>query len=136
MKLPKSMSRVIESFERLPGIGPKTAQRLSFYLLRFPQDELERFAEGLVELKSKTLVCSVCKNVGESNPCEICEDDGRDRDIIAVVSSPLDALALERSGFRGLYHVLYEMHKVPQESKYFRTLLLVCMILVEQKSNG
>lgn len=107
MRLPKPISNLINNFERLPGIGPKTAQRLTFYLLRFPQDELEKFAEALVKLKADTKICSVCRNVGESDPCEICSDESRIRNVVAVVSSPLDVFALERARFKGLYHVLH-----------------------------
>ncbi len=107
MRLPKPITTLIDHFERLPGIGPKTAQRLTFYILRFPQEELENFARALTELKSKTKTCSICKNVGEADPCEICSDSSREQTLIAVVSSPLDALAIERAGFNGLYHVLH-----------------------------
>ncbi len=107
MKLPRPISNLINNFERLPGIGPKTAQRLTFYLLRFPQDELEKFAEALIKLKADTKICSICRNVGETDPCEICSDDSRDKNLIAVVASPLDVFALERAGFKGLYHVLH-----------------------------
>jgi recombination protein RecR len=99
---------MIESFERLPGIGPKTAQRLTFYLLHVPQGELDRFAQALLNLKKGTVLCSICFSVGESNPCEICVDGRRDKSLICVVEQPLDVLALERSGkFLGTYHVLH-----------------------------
>lgn len=91
----------------MPGIGPKTAQRLVFHLLHFPQEEIEKFAENLIKFKADTQVCKICKNVGESNPCEICADDARDISSIAVVSTPLDVFALERAGFKGKYHVLH-----------------------------
>lgn len=107
MKTPRPIERLINHFERLPGIGPKTAQRLVFHLLHFPPDEIEKFAEALVKFKSDTQICSVCKNVGESNPCEICEDLTREDNLIAVVSTPLDVFALERTGFKGKYHVLH-----------------------------
>lgn len=106
-KLPKAVQNLIEAFERLPGIGPKTAARLTFYLWRFPQKELEDFAQKLVNLKSQTVTCSHCFNVGEQDPCGICRDPGRDPGIICVVEEPLDVLALEKTGkFLGLYHVL------------------------------
>jgi len=108
MRVPKAVEKLIASFERLPGIGPKTAQRLTFYLLHVPQSELDRFAEAVRELRAKTKVCSICFNVGEQDPCEICEDPSRDRSKILVVEEPLDVLAIERSdGYHGLYHVLH-----------------------------
>lgn len=106
--LPKSVTRVIESFERLPGIGPKTAQRLAFYLLHVPKDEIKRFADSLVALKANTLLCSVCKNVTEADPCQICSDPRRDHTIICLVEQPTDVLSIERTGaFHGVYHVLH-----------------------------
>lgn len=108
MKIPKAISSLIESFERLPGIGPKSAQRLTYYLLHVPQRELDDFSENLTNLKKLTNLCSVCKNVGETDPCNICSDNGRDRKTIVVVEQPLDLIAFERSGkYRGLYHVLH-----------------------------
>lgn len=106
--LPKSLSEVIESFERLPGIGPKTAQRLSFYLLRVPQSQLDSFSDALSNLKKLTVICNVCKNVGETNPCSICSDSSRDKNTIMVVEEPFDVLVFEKTGkYKGLYHVLH-----------------------------
>lgn len=108
MKIPKAIYHLIESFERLPGIGPKTAQRLTYYLLHVPQGELDKFSDALRNLKNDTVICSVCFGVGEGDPCEICSDDKRDKSVICVVEQPLDVLALERSGrFNGVYHVLH-----------------------------
>ncbi|AHB40439.1 TPA: recombination protein RecR [candidate division WWE3 bacterium] len=107
MKLPRSLTRLIESFERLPGIGPKTAQRLTFYLLHFPQEEIEVFAEALEGLKKNTKLCSICRNVSETDICSVCGDPGRDKRTIVVVANPLDSFALERTGFKGTYHVLH-----------------------------
>lgn len=108
MKIPKAISSLIESFERLPGIGPKSAQRLTYYLLHVPQRELDDFSQNLTNLKKLTNLCSVCKNVGETDPCNICSDNGRDTKTIVVVEQPLDLIAFERSGkYRGLYHVLH-----------------------------
>jgi len=108
MRVPRAVIRLIESFERLPGIGPKTAQRLVFYLLHNPQKELDSFAESLIRLKKDTKECSICFNVGEQNPCEICIDRDRDEDKICIVEQPLDILAIEKGGFyKGLYHVLH-----------------------------
>lgn len=108
MKIPKPVSNVIDSFEKLPGIGPKTAQRLTYYLLHVPQTELDNFASYLANLKKQTVLCSVCKNVSESDPCTICADLKRDRGIVMVVEQPLDILAFERTGkFDGVYHCLH-----------------------------
>lgn len=108
MRIPRAVQNLIESFERLPGIGPKTAQRLTFYLLHVPQTELDRFALSLQMLRKNTVTCSVCFSVGEENPCEICTDMKRDKSLICVVEQPLDILALERSGmYKGVYHVLH-----------------------------
>lgn len=106
--LPKSLSRLIESFERLPGIGPKSAQRLGFYLLHVPQDELERFASSLTDLKRNTVLCSVCRNVTEADPCEICSNPARVKSMICVVEQPTDVLSIEKTGkYKGTYHVLH-----------------------------
>jgi recombination protein RecR len=108
MKIPRAISFLVESFQKLPGIGPKTAQRLTYYLLHVPQIELDNFGEALSGLKKNTVLCSVCKNVGESDPCFICGDSGRDKSMILVVEQPLDILAFEKTGnFKGLYHVLH-----------------------------
>lgn len=108
MKIPKAIQNLIESFERLPGIGPKTAQRLTFYLLHVPQGELDKFAMSVQSLKRDTVLCSICFTVGETDPCSICSDPGREKSVICVVEQPLDVLALEKNGrFKGLYHVLH-----------------------------
>ena len=106
--LPKAVSKVIESFQRLPGIGPKTATRLAFYLLHVPEEELDQFAKHLTELKANTVLCSICKNIAEVDPCSICSSPGRDQSIICVVEQPTDVLSIERTGkFNGVYHVLH-----------------------------
>jgi recombination protein RecR len=106
--LPSSITRVIESFEKLPGIGPKSAQRLAFYLLHMPNDEVERFSDALRELKNGTVLCSVCKTVTEQDPCVICSSPSRDHSMICVVEQPTDVLAVEKTGvFHGVYHVLH-----------------------------
>jgi recombination protein RecR len=108
MRVPKPLTNVIESFEKLPGIGPKTAQRLSYYLLHVPQSELDNFAESVSNLKKNTVLCSICKNVSEHDPCDICSDSQRDKSQIMVVEQPLDLLAFERAGrYNGVYHVLH-----------------------------
>jgi recombination protein RecR len=107
VKFPKPLTKLIESLERLPGIGPKTAQRLAFYLLHFPQENLENFANALVGLKTGTKLCSNCKNVAESEVCSVCDDDTRNKREILVVTSPLDAFVIEKTGYKGVYHVLH-----------------------------
>lgn len=108
MRIAKPLSSLIESFEKLPGIGPKSAQRLAYYLLHVPQNYLDDFADNLINLKKDTVFCSVCKNVSESDPCPICEDSGRDKTTVLVVEQPLDLVAFERSGkHKGVYHVLH-----------------------------
>jgi recombination protein RecR len=107
MRLARAVNNLIEAFERLPGIGPKTAARLTYYLLAVPQAEIDKFALALKSLKTDTVICSVCYNVAEANPCDICSDRDRDRSVICVVEHPLDVLALEKSGkYQGVYHVL------------------------------
>lgn len=108
MKVPKAIQNLIESFERLPGIGPKTASRLTFYLLHVPQSELIKFSSSIQNLKKHTVLCSNCFAIAESDPCDICQDERRDRSTICVVEQPLDVLAIERSNrYTGLYHVLH-----------------------------
>ncbi len=105
---PESVTRLIEEFSRLPGIGPKTASRLTFYLLRAPKEQAEALARAIGELREKTVYCSICFNIAEESPCPICRDEKRDRSIICVVEEPLDVLAIERTGeYNGLYHVLH-----------------------------
>lgn len=106
--LPRTISRLIEAFEKLPGVGTKTAQRFAFYLLHVPQEELSDFAQTLRDLKTQTKLCSICKNVTETDPCLICRNAVRDKSVICVVEQPTDVLSLERTGkYRGLYHVLH-----------------------------
>ncbi len=105
---PRAVTRLIEEFHRLPGVGPKTAQRLTFYLLRAPKTQAHALAEALVQLKDHIVTCALCQNIAEENPCAICRDDARDRTLICVVEEPLDVLAIERTReYHGLYHVLH-----------------------------
>lgn len=102
------MARLIEELSKLPGIGPKSAQRLAYHLLRAPQEQVQTLSGALLEMKSRSILCSVCQNITELDPCGICRDPGRDRTRICVVEEPLDLVALERArGFHGLYHVLH-----------------------------
>jgi len=108
MKIAKAVQKLIEAFEKLPGIGPKTASRLTFYLFHVPQAQLSEFANALVNLKRKTVICSVCFNVADSDPCPICADSNRDQSTICVVEEPLDVMAIEKTGkYHGVYHVLH-----------------------------
>jgi recombination protein RecR len=102
------VARLIESFARLPGIGPKTAQRLTFHLLRAPEGEARALAAALLDVRDKVVFCERCFNIAEQPLCAICSDTGRDPVRLCVVEEPLDVLALERTGeFKGLYHVLH-----------------------------
>jgi recombination protein RecR len=106
--IPASVTRLIDEFSRLPGIGPKTAARLTYYLLRAPDEQALALSEALRELKATTRLCSICYNITEEDPCPVCSDEGRDRGLICVVEEPLDVVAFERTGnYRGLYHVLH-----------------------------
>jgi recombination protein RecR len=105
---PEPVARLIEEFSRLPGIGPKTASRLTFFLLRSPAEQAESLAEALRQLRERITFCSICFNITEESPCPICRDEGRDRSLICVVEEPLDVLAIERTReYGGLYHVLH-----------------------------
>jgi recombination protein RecR len=102
------VARLIEEFHKLPGIGPKSAQRLTYYLLRAPAEEARALAQAILEVKEKTVLCSLCQNIADSDPCAICSNPERDHGAICVVEEPLDILALERTrAYRGLYHVLH-----------------------------
>jgi recombination protein RecR len=102
------VARLIDEFSRLPGIGPKTAARLVFFLLRSPEEQALSLAEALHELRQRIVFCSVCFNITETDPCEVCTNEGRDRSMICVVEEPLDVIAIERTGeYHGLYHVLH-----------------------------
>ncbi len=109
MSFPNIVNDLISCFERLPGIGPKTAQRLTFSLLSFPDRELKEFGNLLADLKDKTSLCPICKNISDFGveSCKICADSSRNNRQILVVSSPLDVVALERTDYKGVYHVLH-----------------------------
>ncbi|OGH21546.1 MAG: recombination protein RecR [Candidatus Levybacteria bacterium RIFCSPLOWO2_01_FULL_38_13] len=137
MRIPKAILNLIESFEKLPGIGPKTAQRLTFYLLHVPQGELDKFSESIQNLKKGTVLCSVCFAVGEKDPCHICADEKRDKSIICVVEEALDVFSIERSGkFGGVYHVLHgridPLNSIGPDEIYISQLLQ----RVKETSNG
>lgn len=107
IKLPRSIEKLINEFSKLPGIGAKTASRLTFYLLKKPDLDLQILAESVRDLKKDVVFCSICHNMAESDPCSVCSDPNRDQSIICVVEEPLDAQALDATGaFKGLYHIL------------------------------
>lgn len=107
MKLPSSVASLIAELEKLPGIGPKTAERLTYHLLNGPKEYSEKLASVIGELKEKTTICATCFNIVEKSPCELCDSNSREKNIIMVVEEPLDILALEKSrSYNGLYHVL------------------------------
>ena len=129
MRVARAVNNLIEAFERLPGIGPKTAARLTYYLQHVPQGELDRFAGALSALKKDTVECSRCHNIAENDPCDICSDPGRDKTMICVVEQPLDVVALERgNGYRGGYHVLHgvidPLHNIGPDEIRIRELLV------------
>ncbi|MBI4494329.1 MAG: recombination protein RecR [Chloroflexi bacterium] len=106
--LVEPVARLIEELAKLPGIGPKTAQRLAFFLLRAPAESAHELARAIVRVKEAVTYCSQCLNITDRDPCAVCSSSSRDASIVCVVEEPLDLLALERTGvYRGLYHVLH-----------------------------
>jgi recombination protein RecR len=104
---PEPVARLIDALQRLPGIGPKTAQRLTFFLLKRPADEVRELSESLVAVKDRIVYCRTCFNVTDEDPCRLCADPARDARLLCVVEEPNDLLAMERTGeYRGRYHVL------------------------------
>jgi recombination protein RecR len=107
MSLPDSLLRLVEELQRLPGIGPKGAQRLAFHLLRTPREETERLVEALRDVKERVTYCSTCNNITDVDPCAFCSNEARDRTMICVVEEPQNVAAIEKTReFKGLYHVL------------------------------
>jgi recombination protein RecR len=106
-KLPRSIEKLINEFSKLPGIGHKTASRLTFYLLKRPDLDLNLFSEAIANLKKEVVFCSLCHNMAESDPCAICSDPNRDHNMICVVEETLDAQALDQTGqYKGVFHIL------------------------------
>ncbi|MCC6935535.1 MAG: recombination protein RecR [Thermomicrobiales bacterium] len=102
------VARLIDELGRLPGVGPKSASRMAYFLLRAPREQALALAEAVIEVKDRIVLCSRCFNITEQNPCAVCQDTTRDQSLICVVEEPLDVLALDRTGeYRGLYHVLH-----------------------------
>jgi recombination protein RecR len=127
-RTPEPITRLIEGFNRLPGIGPKSAQRLAYHILHASEQEAQALATALVDVKQRIRLCSVCMNITEDDPCLYCRDERRDRSMVCVVEQPLDILALERAGgFRGQYHVLHgvlnPMDGIGPEDLHIRELL-------------
>jgi recombination protein RecR len=107
MSLPDPLIRLIEELQRLPGIGPKSAQRLAFHILRTPRETTDRLVDAVRDVKERVTYCSVCNNITDVDPCAFCSNDARDRSIICVVEEPQNVTAVEKTReFKGLYHVL------------------------------
>ena len=107
MIFPKSIASLIEHFQKLPSVGPKSAQRMAFYLLRMPKSEVEKFAQSMITAKENTKTCEICFNLSSTSPCEICQSPARDKSIICVIAETKDLIAIEKTNeYKGLYHVL------------------------------
>jgi len=107
MIYPKSIAALIEQFQKFPSVGPKSAQRMAFYLLRMPMSEVQKMANSMIEAKENTKTCEICFNLSASSPCEICQSTRRDRSVICVVAETKDLIAIEKTNeYLGLYHVL------------------------------
>ena len=122
------IQKLIDALESLPGIGPKSASRLAFHILRMPDDQVQTLAESIASLKENILYCSQCQNLSQTDPCEICNDPGRDRHLICVVEDPMDVVAIERTHvYKGLYHVLHgvinPVEGIGPEDLYIQPLL-------------
>jgi len=134
MKIPKPVQNLIDALQRLPGIGPKTAKRLTFYMLYMPEEDVDFLAQAVGELRKKTVLCEQCFGVDEQSPCSICRDTARDQRTVCVVANPLDVLAVEATtNYKGLYHVLHGVispvnHIGPEDLKISE--------LVERIKNG
>ncbi len=125
---PEPIARLVDAFHKLPGIGPKSAQRLAYHVLRAPEQDAANLANALLDVKRRIAFCSICMNITESDPCTYCRDPRRDRSVICVVEQPLDILALDRAaGYRGLYHVLHgvlnPMDGIGPEELHIRELI-------------
>lgn len=105
--IPKSIANLIHHFSKLPGIGPKSASRLTYFLLKKPKNDVQQFGQALVTLQENLIYCSICHNYTEIDPCEICQNPKKNPRVICVVEQPLDILAFEKTSFAGTYHVLH-----------------------------
>lgn len=107
MIFPKSIASLIEHFQKFPSVGPKSAQRMAFYLLRMPISEVEKFAQSMIDAKLNTKTCEICFNLSTTSPCDICSSSQRDKSVICVVAETKDLIAVEKTNeYKGLYHVL------------------------------
>ena len=107
MIYPKSVATLIEHFQKFPSVGPKSAQRMAFYMLRMPEVEVQKIAQAMIDAKRNTKTCEICFNISNESPCEICTSKNRDRATICVVSETKDLIAVEKTNeYKGLYHVL------------------------------
>ena len=107
MSFPEPLTRLVEDLQRLPGVGPKSAQRLAFHLLKTPREHVERLAVALRDVKERVTYCSICNNITDMDPCEYCQNADRDQHVICVVEEPQNVSGIERIGdFKGVYHVL------------------------------
>jgi recombination protein RecR len=128
MRLPKVVDDLTNSFEKLPGIGRRSAQRLAFYLLRVPQRDLDSFANSIANLKKQTKICTICHNLTDQEQCSVCGDPARDHSQVCVVESFQDVLAIEKSGsYHGVYHVLHgsisPLNNIGPDELYIDTLV-------------
>ena len=128
MSFPKQISDLIEAFERFPGIGSKTAARLTFYLLQVPEAQVQKLGEAVLGLRSGVVFCKICHNISDTEECRVCTDGSRDGGTVCVVETSLDVFSLERSGkFRGVYHVLGglidPLHNIGPEELYIDSLI-------------
>lgn len=107
MLYPQPMNRLIHELSKLPGVGPKTAQRLAFHILTLPREEIDKLAASLIEAKQKLIFCEICGHLTEVSPCQLCTDPGRDQTLLCVVEEPKDVIAMEKTRvYKGEYHVL------------------------------
>ncbi|GIW60165.1 MAG: recombination protein RecR [Patescibacteria group bacterium] len=125
--LPSPIVRLVEAFERLPGVGPKSAQRLAYHMLHAPREYIDSFAETLKSVKEKVRLCNQCFNISDEELCVVCRDSGRERHSVVVVEGPLDVLAFDKTGYKGLYHVLHgviaPLQHIGPEQLYISQLL-------------
>ncbi|HUR32676.1 MAG TPA: recombination mediator RecR [Vicinamibacterales bacterium] len=107
MSFPEPLTRLVEELQRLPGVGPKSAQRLAFHVLKAPREQAERLAAAIRDVKERVSYCSICNNITDADPCEFCRSAERDQNVICVVEEPQNVAGIERMGeFKGVYHVL------------------------------
>ncbi|MBR1754324.1 recombination protein RecR [bacterium] len=107
MIYPKSIATLIEEFQKFPSVGPKSAQRMAFHILKMPLSEVQKFTNNIIDAKENTFACDVCFNLSSSNPCEICSSSSRDKGVICVVAETKDLIAIEKTNeYKGVYHVL------------------------------